>query len=82
MNQTVQVLDGYIYDVDKQAMKLLVMNGGQLIDCYILPIKSSIAEDLYIRHQFDIEELIAEQVSSEQWNESGDIIISPDAILA
>ena len=58
MNQSTQVLDGYVYVPDKEAIKLEVISEGQILLCYIYGIEKKALITLYQSRQFDIEEVI------------------------
>ncbi|WP_343862494.1 hypothetical protein [Aliiglaciecola litoralis] len=80
MNQQVQILDGFEYVEQLRALKLIALAAGQLISCYVDEVAEHNAQSFYQKHQFDIEELLIEQIELERWTESGEVRILSSAI--
>ena len=81
MNQSVQVLDGYVYVEDKQALKLEVISGGQILPCYIYDDDKQALITLYQLHQFDIEDIIESMVDKNEMNVDGEIWFTAASVI-
>lgn len=82
MNQSTQVLDGYVYVSDKKALKLEVIDAGKILPCYIYGKEQQSLIELYQLCQFDIEDIIELMVSNDEVNIDGEIWLSADRIVA
>ena len=54
MNQAVQVLDGCAYMDTKEALKIDIMEAGQMLACYICGLDKEGLITLYNTKQFEI----------------------------
>lgn len=81
MNQSIQVLDGYVYVVDKKALKLEVISAGQILPCFIYGQDKQALITLYQLHQFDIEEIIESMVKKNEMNVDGEIWFTAASVM-
>ncbi|MEP4888689.1 MAG: DUF1488 domain-containing protein [Aliiglaciecola sp.] len=81
MNQAIQIVDGFEYDQQYQGLKILAMNSGALVNCYISEVSFDEAEGFYALHQFDVEEHLISLIEQESFNHNGDIVISKSELL-
>ncbi|MCV2886576.1 DUF1488 domain-containing protein [Aestuariibacter sp. AA17] len=80
MNQSIQIIDGFEYSDRREAIKMTAMNSGQLIHCYITGLQKQDVFAFYKEYQFDIEEILAERISEEMWDDSGEVWIDAEDI--
>ena len=73
MNQAIQVLDGCIYIDAKNALKVDVMAQGQMLACYIQGSNKECLTTLYKSKQFEIEEIIEQELQQDKFNSDGEI---------
>lgn len=76
MNQMIQILDGYQYMSETMSMRLVAINGGQPVPCFIKDIDISAAQAFYQEYQFDIEEALVDVIEDEGWNDKGEVWLS------
>lgn len=76
MNQAIQILDGFDYDSQHQALKVVAIYSGALINCWIIDVLQDEAAEFYQLHQFEIEEQLASLISQEKWNTKGEIVLT------
>ena len=82
MNQSIQVLDGCTYIEAKKALKVDVMVSGQMLACYINGADKESLIAIYKAKQFEIEELLEQQYTQEQYNSDGEVWLIADDIIA
>lgn len=82
MNQAIQVLDGYAFVDDLSAIKIEVMATGEILPCYISGASKESLAKLYSAKQFEIEELIAQELGMNNMNAKGEIWLTLDAVNA
>jgi hypothetical protein len=82
VNQSTQVLDGYVYVPDKEAIKLEVISEGHILLCYIYGIEKQALITLYQSRQFDIEEVIELMVERSEVNIDGEIWLTAEQIIS
>jgi hypothetical protein len=73
MNQAVQVLDGCAYMDTKEALKIDIMEAGQMLACYICGLDKEGLITLYNTKQFEIEEMIERELEEGNLNSDGEI---------
>ncbi|GAB2697794.1 hypothetical protein Q4574_19990 [Aliiglaciecola sp. 3_MG-2023] len=81
MNQAIQIIDGFEYDLQYEGLKILAINSGALINCYITEVNQDEAEGFYALHQFDAEEHLSSLIEQERFNHNGDIVLSKSELL-
>ena len=81
MNQSTQVLDGYVYVADKKAIKLEVISAGQILPCYIYGKEEQELVIFYQLHQFDIEDIIESIVDKNEVNIDGEIWLTTEQVI-
>lgn len=82
MNQSIQVLDGFRYITEKDAIKIDVMAAGQMMACYISGLDEENLISLYRTKQFEIEEIIEQDLSQEKFNVDGEIWLTAAEVYA
>jgi hypothetical protein len=82
MNQAVQVLDGCTYVGRKEALKVDVIESGQMLACYICGLSKEGLTALYNTKQFEIEEIIEHKLEQDQLNSDGEIWLTADEVSA
>jgi hypothetical protein len=80
MNQQVQILDGYVFSESKKALKIELVAAGQMLCCYLQGAEEKGLIDLYTLYQFEIEELIEQQVERDNINEQGELWLTVDML--
>ncbi|MFQ3189160.1 MAG: hypothetical protein ACI936_000284 [Paraglaciecola sp.] len=73
MNQAIQVLDGCTYIDEKDALKIDIMESGQMLACYICGLDKEALTSLYYTKQFEIEEIIERELEQGKVNSGGEI---------
>ncbi len=81
MNQAIQIVDGFEYDERYNGLKIIAINNGALVNCYITEVTQQEAEAFYALHQFDFEEHISLLIEQEEFNQNGDIAFSKSELL-
>lgn len=69
----IQILDGYEYLPDRQALSIKAMVSGAMVDCIVLNVFKEDAESFYNSKQFDIEELLTQRIEDEEYNSRGEV---------
>jgi hypothetical protein len=82
MNQVVQVLDGCIYIGIKDALKVDVIESGQMLACYICGLSEEGLTALYNTKQFEIEEIIELKLEQGNLNSDGEIWLTAEEVSA
>jgi hypothetical protein len=82
MNQAVQVLDGCTYIAIKEALKVDVIEAGQMLACYICGLNKEGLTSLYNTKQFEIEEIIEHKLLHGQLNLDGEIWLTAEEVSA
>ena len=82
MNQAVQVLDGCTYIDTKAALKIDIMEAGQMLACYICGLDKQGLASLYNAKQFEIEEIIERELELGQSNSDGEIWLTAEYVNA
>ena len=82
MNQTVQVLDGCTYISSREAIKIDIMEAGQILTCYICGLNKEGLTSLYNTKQFEIEEIIERELEQGKLNSDGEIWLTAEYICA
>ena len=82
MNQAIQVLDGCTYIDTKKALKVDIMASGQMLVCYIYGSDKKALMSLYKNKQFEIEEMIEQQLELDRLNSDGEIWLTVDEVYA
>jgi hypothetical protein len=80
MNQAVQVLDGCTYIGAKEALKVDIIEAGQMLACYIYGSSEEGLTLLYDTKQFEIEEIIELKLEQGQLNSDGEIWLTAEEI--
>jgi hypothetical protein len=80
MNQAIQVLDGCTYINAKAALKIDIMEAGQMLACYICGLDKEGLTSLYNAKQFEIEEIIEREQG--QSNSDGEIWLTAEYVNA
>jgi hypothetical protein len=73
MNQAVQVLDGCTYIGVKEALKIDIIESGQMLACYVCGLDKEGLMSLYNTKQFEIEEIIERELEQGKVNSGGEI---------
>tara|TARA_R110000868_G_scaffold245646_2_gene502260 strand:+ start:1956 stop:2201 length:246 start_codon:yes stop_codon:yes gene_type:complete len=81
VNQSIQILDGAVYAVDKKSLKIEAIFSGQLINCYINGADEETLLSIYASQQFDIEELLEKLIDDECFDSSGDIHLNAEQLI-
>jgi hypothetical protein len=82
MNQAVQVLDGFTYVSAKEAIKVDIMSSGQMLACYINGLSKEKLIDMYKNKQFEIEDIIEQELEQDKLNSDGEIWLSARHVYA
>ncbi|MFT6345282.1 MAG: hypothetical protein ACJAWQ_002365 [Paraglaciecola sp.] len=82
MNQAVQVLDGFTYVSAKEAIKVDIMYSGQMLACYINGLSKEKLTDMYKNKQFEIEDIIEQELEQDKLNSDGEIWLSARYVYA
>ena len=82
MNQAIQVLDGCTYIKSKNALKVDIMVSGQMLACYIGGADNESLIQLYNAKQFEIEEIIEENIKLDKFNSDGELWITAEVVYA
>jgi hypothetical protein len=82
MNQAVQVLDGCAYMDTKEALKIDIMEAGQMLACYICGLDKEGLTSLYNTKQFEIEEIIERELEQGILNSDGELWLPAEYICA
>jgi len=80
MNQAIQVLDGCTYIKSKNALKVVIMASGQMLACYIGGSDKESLITLYNTKQFEIEEIIEENLKLEKFNSDGELWLTVEEV--
>ncbi len=80
MNQAIQIYDGVKYHEQSESLQLDAVVNGELIKCFIGPIRQRAAVQFYEVNKFDIEDYCSEVLEHEQWDENGELFIAIDNI--
>ena len=80
MNQAIQVLDGCTYIGAKEALKVDIIETGQMLVCYINGSTEEGLTSLYNTKQFEIEEIIELKLEQGKLNSDGEIWITAEEI--
>tara|TARA_B110000881_G_C18516637_1_gene485245 strand:+ start:168 stop:419 length:252 start_codon:yes stop_codon:yes gene_type:complete len=82
MNQAVQVLDGCTYISTKEALKIDILEEGQMLACYIKGSNKEALTSLYNSKQFEIEEIIELELKEGKLNSDGEIWLTAEEVFA
>ena len=82
MNQSIQVLDGCIYIDARDALKVDIMESGQMLACYICGLDKEGLISLYNTKQFEIEEIIERELEQGKLNSDGEIWLTVEDVCA
>jgi len=82
VNQSIQVLDGFGYITAKDAIKIEVMAAGQMMACYVTGLDEENLISLYKTKQFEIEEIIEQNLKLEKFNADGEIWLTAEEVFA
>jgi hypothetical protein len=82
MNQAVQVLDGCTYISTKEALKIDILEEGQMLACYIKGSNKEALTSLYDIKQFEIEEIIELELKEGKLNSDGEIWLTAEEVFA
>ena len=82
MNQAVQVLDGCTYISTKEALKIDILEEGQMLACYIKGSNKEALTSLYNSKQFEIEEIIELELKQGKLNSDGEIWLTAEEVFA
>ena len=82
MNQAVQVLDGCTYISTKEALKIDILEEGQMLACYIKGFNKEALTSLYNSKQFEIEEIIELELEQGKCNSDGEIWLTAEEVFA
>jgi len=82
MNQAVQVLDGCTYISTKEALKIDIMEEGEMLACYIYGSNKEVLISLYNTKQFEIEEIIEIELEQGKLNSDGEIWLTAEEVFA
>jgi hypothetical protein len=82
MNQAIQVLDGCTYITLKNALKVDIMASGQMLACYIGGSDKQSLIELYNAKQFEIEEIIEENLKLDKFNSDGELWLTAELVYA
>ena len=80
MNQAIQVLDGCTYINAKKALKIDIMEAGQMLVCYISGLDKKGLALLYSMKQFEIEEIIERELEQGKLNSDGEIWLTAEIV--
>ncbi len=80
MNQAVQVLDGFTYVSAKEAIKVDIMSSGQMLACYINGLSKEKLIDMYKNKQFEIEDIIEQELEQDKLNSDGEIWLTAEDV--
>lgn len=73
MNQSIQILDGAVYELVTNSLKIEAISAGQIVQCYISGADKETLLSLYANQQFDIEELLERLIEDECFDANGNI---------
>jgi hypothetical protein len=82
MNQAVQVLDGCTYIGVKEALKIDIIESGQMLACYVYGLDKEGLMSLYNTKQFEIEEIIERELEQGKLNSDGEIWLTAEDVCA
>jgi hypothetical protein len=82
VNQSIQVLDGCIYIDARDALKVDIMESGQMLACYICGLDKEGLISLYNTKQFEIEEIIERELEQGKLNSDGEIWLTVEDVCA
>jgi hypothetical protein len=82
MNQVVQVLDGFSYVSAKEAIKVDIMYSGQMLACYINGLSKEELTNMYKNKQFEIEDIIEQELEQDKLNSDGEIWLTAECVYA
>jgi hypothetical protein len=82
MNQAVQVLDGFSYVSAKKAIKIDIMYSGKMLACYIDGLSKEELTNMYKNKQFEIEDIIEQELEYDKLNSDGEIWITAMYVYA
>ncbi|MFT4808047.1 MAG: hypothetical protein ACI9LX_001372 [Paraglaciecola sp.] len=82
MNQAVQVLDGCTYIGVKEALKIDIIESGQMLACYVCGLDKEGLMSLYNTKQFEIEEIIERELEQGKLNSDGEIWLTAEDVCA
>ncbi len=82
MNQAVQVLDGFSYISAKEAIKVDIMYSGQMLACYINGLSKEELTNMYKNKQFEIEDIIEQELEQDQLNSDGELWLTAEYVYA
>jgi hypothetical protein len=82
MNQAIQVLDGCRYVESRKALKVELISAGQILSCYISGQSEEHLLALYDAQQFDIEDVIEQQLEEENTNMDGEICFDAKLVIS
>jgi hypothetical protein len=82
MNQAIQVLDGCTYVKSKNALQVDIMASGQILACYIGGLDKESLITVYNTKQFEIEEIIEENLKLDKFNSDGELWLTAEEVYA